>query len=80
MFTASLVQLRLKLLVCDRSVLDERITNKCVGSECLTETKIQKTCEANPMGKKGSFIFTVGVNFTILSLPISFYIRLSKSF
>ena len=79
MFTASLVQLRLKLLVCDRSVLGERIMDKFVGLKCLRETKLQRTCEANPTGKKSSFIFTVGVNFAILSLPISFYIRLSKS-
>ena len=41
MFTASSVQLRLKLLVCDRLISVNLITNKFVGLKCLTETKIQ---------------------------------------
>ena len=41
MFTASCVQLRLELLVCDRSVSVSIITNKFVGLKCMAETKIQ---------------------------------------
>ena len=41
MFTASGVQLRLELLVCDRSVSVNVITHTFVGLKCLTETKIQ---------------------------------------
>ena len=41
MFTASSVQLRLELLVYDRSIWVNVITNKVVGLKCLTETKIQ---------------------------------------
>ena len=46
MFTAFLVlvQLRLKLLVCDRSVSVNVITHTFVGLKCLTETKIQILC------------------------------------
>ena len=47
MFTASwvLVQLRLTLLVCDRSVSVNVITHTFVGPKCLTETKIQILCD-----------------------------------
>ena len=47
MFTASrvLVQLRLNLLVCDRSVSVNVITHTFVGLKCLTETKIQILCD-----------------------------------
>ena len=47
MFTASrvLVQLRFKLLVCDRSVSVNVITHTFVGLKCLTETKIQILCD-----------------------------------
>ena len=49
MFTASLVlvQLRLNLLVCDRSasVNVMIITHTFVGLKCLTETKIQILCD-----------------------------------
>ena len=45
MFTASLVQLLLKLLVCDRSVSVNIITHTFVGLKCLTETKIQILCD-----------------------------------
>ena len=41
MFTASSVQLRLELLVCDRSVSVNVITDTFVGLKCLAETKIQ---------------------------------------
>ena len=41
MFTASWIQLQLELLVCDRSVSVNIITNTFVGLKCLTETKIQ---------------------------------------
>ena len=41
MFKASWVQLRLELLVCDRSVSLNVITHTSVGLKCLTETKIQ---------------------------------------
>ena len=42
MFTASWAQLPLELLVCDRSISVNVITNKFVGLKCLTETKIQR--------------------------------------
>ena len=45
MFTASSVQLRLELFVCDRSVLVNVITHTFVGLKCLTETKIQILCD-----------------------------------
>ena len=47
MFTASsvLVQLRLNLLVCDRSVSVNVITHTFAGLKCLTETKIQILCD-----------------------------------
>ena len=45
MFTASWVQLRLELLVCDRSVSVNVITHTFVGLKCLTETKIQILCD-----------------------------------
>ena len=45
MFTASWVQLRLELLVCDRSVWVNVITHTFVGLKCLTETKIQILCD-----------------------------------
>ena len=45
MFTASLVQLRLELLVCDRSVSVHVITHTFVGLKCVTETKIQILCD-----------------------------------
>ena len=41
MFTASCVQLRLELLVCDWSVSVNVITHTFVGLKCLTETKIE---------------------------------------
>ena len=41
MFTVSWVQLRLQLLVCDRSVSVNVITYTVVGLKCLKETKIQ---------------------------------------
>ena len=41
MFTTSLVQLRLELLLCDSSFSLNAITNTFVGLKCLTETKIQ---------------------------------------
>ena len=44
-FTASWVQLRLELLVCDRSVSANVITHTFVGLKCLTETKIQISCD-----------------------------------
>ena len=45
MFTASRVQLRLELLICDRSVSVNVITHTFVGLKCLTETKIQILCD-----------------------------------
>ena len=45
MFTASSVQMRLELLVCDRSVSVNVITHTFVGLKCLTETKIQILCD-----------------------------------
>ena len=45
MFTTSSVQLRLELLVCDRSVSVNVITHTLVGLKCLTETKIQILCD-----------------------------------
>ena len=41
MFTVSWVQLRLELLVCERSISVNVIRNKYVGLKCLIETKIQ---------------------------------------
>ena len=40
-----LVQLRLNLLACDRSVSVNVITHTFVGLKCLTETKIQILCD-----------------------------------
>ena len=45
MFTASLVQVRLELLFCDRSVSVNVITHTFVGLKCLTETKLQILCD-----------------------------------
>ena len=45
MFTASWAQLRLELLVCDRSVLVNLITHTFVWLKCLTETKIEILCD-----------------------------------
>ena len=45
MFTASSVQLRLELLVCDKSVSVNVITHTYVGLKCLIETKIQILCD-----------------------------------
>ena len=45
MFIASCVQLRLELLVCDRSVSVNIITHTFVGLKCLTETKLQILCD-----------------------------------
>ena len=44
MFTAS-VELRLELLVCDKSVSVNVINSTFVGLKCLTETKIQTLCD-----------------------------------
>ena len=45
MFTTSCVQLRLELLVCDRSVSVNVITHTFVGLKCLTETKVKILCD-----------------------------------
>ena len=41
----TIVQLRLNLLVCDRSVSVNVITHTFVELKCLTETKIQILCD-----------------------------------